>query len=106
MTELDKDNMTDQIDNVRAVLVKFQNGYLARDLTGLDEFMELFEPGDDTELIGIGAAVRGGYEWFQGHEKIRDIVEGDWTYWGNVIIDVAGAKISCLGVATKCPKLC
>ncbi len=58
--------------------------------------MELFEPSVETELIGIGAAERGGYEWFQGLDQIREIIEGDWTYWGDVILDVAGAKISFL----------
>ena len=94
---MDSREIEKRIEQVRKVLRTFQNGYTARDLTGLDAFVELFEPGDDTELIGIGAAVRGGYEWFQGLEQIREIIEGDWTYWGDVIIDVEGAKISCLG---------
>ncbi len=87
----------DRIEQVRTVLSKFQEGYIARDISGLDAFMELFEAGDTCELIGIGAAVRGGYEWFQGSAQIREIIEGDWIYWGDVSIDVEGAKISCLG---------
>lgn len=82
-------------EEVRKALRRFQDGYEAKDLNKIGAFMELFEPGDDTELIGIGAAARGGYEWFEGLEKIREIVEGDWTYWGDVSIDVEGAKISC-----------
>jgi hypothetical protein len=63
----------------------------------LDEFMDLFAPEGGPELIGIGASVRGGNEWFEGPGAIREIVESDWTYWGDVLIDVEGARISALG---------
>jgi hypothetical protein len=56
--------------------------------------MELIVPGDEAELIGIGAAKRGGTEWFQGAEQIREIIESDWTYWGDVCLDVEGARIT------------
>jgi hypothetical protein len=84
---------------VRRVLRQFQDGYTARDLARLDQFMELFVHEDNPELIGIGASVRGGNEWFVGPEAIREIVESDWTYWGDVSLDVAGARISVLGDA-------
>ena len=87
------------IEEVRAVLQRFQDGYLARDVTKLDEFMMLFAPDEDIELIGIGAAKRAANEWFVGPAAIRDIVEGDWTYWGNVELEVAGAKITVRGEA-------
>jgi len=79
---------------VRAVLRRFQEGYQTRDLTELDAFMDLFVSGDQAELIGIGATERGGYEWFQGSEAIRGVIESDWTYWGDVTIDIEGARIS------------
>jgi hypothetical protein len=81
-------------DQVRATLQSFQDGYASRDFDRLDDFMELFAPDEGIELIGIGAAVRGGSEWFQGSEQVRDIIEGDWKYWGDVVLDVAGAKIT------------
>ena len=86
-----------QAEQVRQVLQQFQDGYTARDLSKLDSFMELFYPGDEIELIGIGAEVRGGNEWFQGLTAVREIIEGDWEYWGNVLLDVDGAKISVQG---------
>jgi hypothetical protein len=85
------------IEEVRAVLLQFQAGYRARDTKKLDEFMQLFAPAEDIELIGIGAAKRAATEWFVGPAAIRDIVEGDWTYWGNVELDVAGAQIHVRG---------
>ncbi len=89
--------MEPAIETVRAVLQRFQDGYRARDVTKLDEFMALFAPNDDIELIGVGAAKRAATEWFIGPAAIRDIVEGDWTYWGNVEFDVAGAQIHVRG---------
>ena len=86
-----------QVEEVREALQRFQDGYTARDLTKVDEFMTLFVERDDAELIGIGASVRGGNEWFQGAGPIREIIESDWEYWGDVVIDVDGARISVLG---------
>jgi hypothetical protein len=89
----------DATSEVRHVLQRFQDGYTDRDTSRLNEFMDLFVQSDEAELIGIGASVRGGNEWFQGPEAIREIVESDWQYWGRVSIDVDGAKITVLGDA-------
>ena len=83
---------SDQIEDVRSVLQRFQEGYTARDVDQLDPFMELFDP-QEVELIGIGAVERGGEEWFVDFDAVRDIISGDWTYWGDVNIDVPGADI-------------
>lgn len=89
--------MEDSITEVRQILQRFQDAYSARDTSKLDEFMELIVPGDDPELIGIGASVRNENEWFQGTERIREIIESDWTYWGDVTLDVKGARITVKG---------
>jgi hypothetical protein len=86
-----------QIESVRGVLQRFQDGYTARDLSRLDEFMQLFVQSDEIEMIGVGASKRGGPEWFQGLAAVREIVEGDWTYWGDVRLNLEGAKITVLG---------
>ena len=83
-------------DTVRAVLQKFLDGYRIRDISTLDDFMTLFDQGEDIELIGIGASERGGLEWFEGYEAIREIILSDWTYWGSVELDVDEAKITIL----------
>jgi len=85
------------MEQVRDTLHRFQEGYAARDLSRLDEFMQLFALEPDAELIGIGASIRGGNEWFEGPDAIREIVESDWTYWGDVWIDVEGARINAQG---------
>jgi hypothetical protein len=89
--------MPQPIAQVRKVLQSFQDGYAARELDKLDEFMHLFAPGDETELIGIGASTRNGYEWFEGYDRIREIIKSDWEYWGDVRLDVENAKITVKG---------
>jgi hypothetical protein len=84
----------DPVVKIRQVLQRFQNGYTERDVTKLDEFMILFANDDDIELIGIGASVRNQDEWFQGQERIREIIQSDWQYWGDVRLDVDSAKIT------------
>jgi hypothetical protein len=86
--------MDNSVLEIQTILQKFQDGYTARDVSKIDEFMELFLPDDGIELIGIGAAARNQNEWFQGPARIREIVESDWKYWGDVSLDVARAKIT------------
>lgn len=88
--------MSDTTAEVRQVLERFQEGYTQRDVAQLDAFMQLFVAGDESELIGIGAYARNQNEWFQGAERIREIIESDWQYWGDVRLDVKEAKISVL----------
>lgn len=87
----------DNLVFVRSVLQKFQDGYTARDVARLDDFMQLFVQDESIEMIGIGASQRAANEWFEGLGRIREIVEGDWLYWGDVRLDVAGAKINLHG---------
>ena len=91
--------MTNDSKEVRQTLQRFQDGYSARDITKLDDFMQLFVPSDDAEMIGIGASARNENEWFQGTDRIREIIESDWTYWGDATLDVDGAKITVQGDA-------
>ncbi len=89
--------MQDEIEAVRQVFQKFQDAYTARDASRIEAAMALVALRQDVEMIGIGAYERNGYEWFQGREAIREIILGDWEYWGDVRFDVAGAKITVLG---------
>ena len=91
--------MHNTITEIQHILQRFQDGYTARDAAKLDAFMELFVPGDDAELIGIGASVRHGNEWFQGIDAIRDIIASDWQYWGDVQLEIADARITVKGDA-------
>lgn len=79
--------------DVRRVLQAFQDAYLARDLSRLENVMKLFLDSEEIELIGIGAKERNGYEWFQGKDAIKGIIAGDWEFWGDVRLDVENARI-------------
>ena len=48
-----------EIDQVRVLLQRFQDGYDQRDLTKLDEFMALFVLDDELEVIGTNAVAPG-----------------------------------------------
>ena len=89
--------MSDSVAEVRQVLQQFQDGYSKRDVANLDAFMKLFVPGEEAELIGIGASARNENEWFQGSERIREIVESDWLYWGDVKLEIENARITVNG---------
>ena len=82
---------------VRGVLRKFQEGYANRDLEALDEFMRLFAPDEEIEVIGTGALVPGEGEWCLDRSTARELIEGDWKHWGDVRLDVDGANIFALG---------
>ena len=90
--------MTDSND-VRATLQKFQDGYTCRDVTKLDDFMQLFVHSEAIEMIGIGASKRAANEWFEGFNQVREFVANDWKYWGDVRLDVESAKITVYGDA-------
>lgn len=87
----------DSVQQIRTALQRFQDGYTHRQMDRIDEFLQLFVQEGEPELIGIGAFERGGAEWFEGLEKIREIILSDWEYWGNVAVDVGGAKITVNG---------
>lgn len=70
--------MTRDIDGIRSWLQRFQDGYTARDLSAVDEFMKLLDTDEGIELIGIGASKRAAHEWFEGPTRIREIIPGDW----------------------------
>lgn len=84
-------------NQVRALLQKFQDGYAQRDLAELDEFMELFIPDDELEVIGTNAVAPGQGEWCRGRQATQELVASDWEHWGDVAFDVAGAQISVKG---------
>jgi hypothetical protein len=84
------------LSEVRSVLQKFQDGYVKRDIKSLDKFMELFEEDERLEVIGTMAVDRGHREWCLGRKATKNLVEGDWKYWGDVALDVGGARIHIL----------
>jgi hypothetical protein len=89
----------DQADlqEIRAALQQFQDGYERRDPTLLDDFQKLFVLEDDLEVIGTAAVDPGDEEWCLGREAARAMVSNDWTGWGSLALDVVDARIHSLG---------
>lgn len=85
------------IQAVRDVLKKFQDGYERRDPQAIEDFRSLFIPEDDLEMIGTGAIDPGDDEWCLGLDAACDLVINDWEGWGNLALDVADARIHVLG---------
>lgn len=84
---------TDQ-EKILEVVRVFSDAYQQRDPKNIDRVMDLFDSDDHIELIGIGATKRKGEEWFQGQENVREIILGDWQYWGDVVFDLESVQIN------------
>lgn len=70
-----------------SVLERFREGYIKRDLSSIDAFMDaLFEKNDDIVIIGTGNG-----EWCLGYEEAKEIFLSDWEYWGDLRIVIDNA---------------
>ena len=86
-----------KIEEIRALLQEFQDGYTKRDVDGLAEIMDLFVPSDELEVIGTNTVAPGQGEWCRGQEATRASIKNDWEDWGDVVFDVQGAHITVNG---------
>lgn len=83
---------------IKRVLEKFQDGYTKRNVNEVDTFLdELFLLESDLLLIGTGAIDLNGYEFSKGPKGARNLVEEDWKYWGDMILDIDDALVSSVG---------
>jgi len=80
------DNDLKNIDEVVQVLQQFQDGYIMRDTTKIDEFLEMFA--DDIVYMGVAS-----YEFFKGKESVRKLTLWDWKKWFDLRIPVAEVDI-------------
>jgi len=82
-------------DEIRSLLQTFQDGYIRRDTSQVDAFMELFTP--DAEVIGTNGIKPGVDEWYLDRLSARELVEGDWQGWGDLRLDLDGISIHSQG---------
>jgi len=61
-------------EEVLQVMQKFQDGYIKRDSTIIDDFVKLFT--DDVVCMGVAS-----HEFFKGQEKLRNLTLWDWKKW-------------------------
>ena len=76
---------------IRSLLHAFQDGYTRRDITRLDAFMAMFTP--DAEVIGTNGVKPGLDEWYTSRDSARQLVAGDWKWWGDLRLAVDSASI-------------
>ncbi|MGE5463077.1 MAG: nuclear transport factor 2 family protein [Syntrophothermus sp.] len=69
----------------------FQEGYIHRDVSQADAFMDLFT--EDAEVIGTNGARPGVDEWYMDRASARELVAGDWEGWGDLRLDLDAASI-------------
>ena len=76
---------------IRSLLEKFQEGYIRRDVSQIDAFMELFTV--DAEVIGTNGIRPGVNEWYVDRATARELVEGDWQGWGDLRLDLEAMSL-------------
>jgi hypothetical protein len=86
------------VDQVRQVLERFQIFYTRRDPAQLEAFFELLAD-EELEVIGTNGVRAGKEEWYLGRAAATELFLGDWKEWGDVRLDVAGARIRVAGDA-------
>jgi hypothetical protein len=83
------------LDEIRSLLQAFQEGYIRRDLTQVDAFLQLFTV--DAEVIGTNGVRPGLDEWYTDRASARELVEGDWEGWGDLRLDLDSLSIHSRG---------
>ena len=82
-------------DEIRQLMQAFQEGYIHRDVTKADAFMELFT--SDTEVIGTNGLKPGVDEWYMDRASSRELVVGDWEGWGDLRLDLDSMSVHSRG---------
>src|SRR5512145_3516673 len=78
-------------EEIRQLMHVFQEGYIHRDVTKADAFMELFTA--DTEVIGTNGVKPNEGEWYMDRASSRELVVGDWEGWGDLRLDLEGMSV-------------
>ena len=78
-------------EEIRLLLERFQDGYIRRDVSQADSFMELFTK--DAEVIGTNGVKPGLDEWYMDRASARELVVGDWEGWGDLRLDLDSMSI-------------
>ncbi|GMQ57587.1 hypothetical protein AN1V17_19820 [Vallitalea sediminicola] len=78
---------------VKSVLQKFQKGYTDKNIDNIDDYInDLFVKDDNIITIGTSRS-----EWCIGLEECKGLIESDWKYWGDLVINYQNAKINSKG---------
>lgn len=79
--------------NIKEALEEFKQGYKARDIKVVDAFIDrLFDKRGKTAILGTSFG-----EWMMGLSGVKELVESDWRYWGDVDIDTSNIDMTIFG---------
>lgn len=82
-------------EQVKQKIEAFGTGYINRNVDNLDEFMdEMFSREGSCVVLGIGDE-----ELCLGINEIREMVEGDWEYWGQLELNIESLKVTTDGTS-------
>ena len=86
--------MKNEINNeLREVLNIFEEAYIQRDVTKIDNFMDaLFDKNEKVIVVGTS-----GGELCVGYEEVKEIFLSDWEYWEDLRINADEATIIPIG---------
>ncbi|MFH5834515.1 hypothetical protein ACHAL6_00385 [Proteiniclasticum sp. C24MP] len=86
--------MNNQIRHeIRELLDYFQEGYIQRDISKADSFMEkLFDQNENIVLIGTSSG-----EWCMGFDEVKELFISDWKYWGDMRMNADEAEMIIFG---------
>ncbi|QNO15953.1 nuclear transport factor 2 family protein [Alkalicella caledoniensis] len=88
MKDINNDKMA-----IAKLLEIMQEGYTKRAVEDIDEYTEkLFVKSDEMIILGTSCG-----EWCLGYEDSKMLIENDWKYWGNVIIDRENLELTTKG---------
>ena len=65
------------LDEVKVFLKYFEKAYQKRDISDLEEFMEIFFMKDESYIFGTSTQ-----EIFPDYNRAKKCVKNDWLYWG------------------------
>ena len=82
-------------EEILSLVRTFQEGYILRDVSQADTFMELFT--EDAEVIGTNGIRPGTDEWYMDRASARELVAGDWEGWGDLRLDLDALSIHSRG---------
>lgn len=83
MLQEDSKEYAEAKEQIKQKIEAFEAGYVSRDVDKLDEFMdEMFTKNGGCFVLGIGDE-----EVCLGINEVREMVKGDWEYWGQLGLD-------------------
>lgn len=78
---------------IRNLLISFQQGYISRDTSRVEVFMQQHFSNEST-VLALGTEPG---EWMIGYENVSSLLYNDWAHWGDLRLDVDNAAIAALG---------